>query len=43
MHGINIIIKEVNKKLLSITLKIDKFEEKIQEVSIDTCEKNKKI
>ena len=38
MHKIDITIKEENKRLL-----IKKREEKIQEISIETCQKRKRI
>ena len=43
MHGINIIIKDVKKKLLSIMLLTEKFQEKMQEIIIKTCQKKKKM
>ena len=42
-NKINTIIKEVKIGLLSITLLIQKFQEKMQELSIETCQKKGKI
>ena len=42
MQDTNIIIKEVKKKLLSIMLLTKKFYKKIQEMSIEACQKRKK-
>ena len=43
MHWINITIKEKNKKLLNIVLLIKRFLEKMQGISIETCQKRKRI
>ena len=43
MHGINITIKEENKRLLNIMLPTKKYEEIMQEISIETCQKRKRI
>ena len=43
MNGINITIKEENKRLLSIMLLIKKPLEKMQEISIETCQRKKRI
>ena len=43
LHWINFTIKEKNKKLLSIVLLIKRFLEKMQGISIETCQKRKRI
>ena len=43
MHRTNIIIKEKVKRVLSIMLLTMKFSEKMEAISIEACQKKKKI